>query len=136
VLQEVLLKFNWYILLVKIFINEILLDDHWNPDTTVPFGNIWMFCMPDVEDEASLLRLQNPLLYLIMSHMNPVHIFITYLFTIPCNHLIHLLCWKILISHLKFEILWSPVLTVTCLSALKINVSSGEFLISNKAITC
>jgi len=64
-----------------------------------------MFFLPAAEHEASLPHLQNPLLYPIMSHMNPVHIFITHLFTIPCNHLINLLCWKILTSHLKFEIL-------------------------------
>ena len=56
-------------------------------------------CLPIVDDEASLC-LQNPLPYLIMSHMNPVHTFITHLFTIPCNNLILLLCWNILNTHI------------------------------------
>ena len=60
---------------------------------------IWTICvilkylnvfLPIADEEASL-PLQNPLLYLIISHMNPVHTFITHLFTIPCNHLILLL---------------------------------------------
>ena len=58
----------------------------WNPEPSVSFQNIWMFYLPGVEDEASLPHLQNPLLYLIMSHMNPVHTFIAHLFTTHCNH--------------------------------------------------
>ena len=38
------------------------------------------------DDEASLACLKNPFLHLIMSQTNPVHTFITHLFTIPCNH--------------------------------------------------
>ncbi len=53
----------------------------WNTDAAVSLWNIWTFCLPVVEDEASL-RLQNPLLYLIISHINPVHTFLTHLFTI------------------------------------------------------
>jgi len=63
------------------------------------------FVSPTAQDEASFSRLQNPLPYLIMSHTSPMHTFITDLFTIPCNHLIHSLCWKILNPHLKFQIL-------------------------------
>jgi len=96
---------------------------------------IWTICvilkylnifLPIVEDEASLCS-QNPLLYLIMSHMNPVHTFITHLFTIPCNHLILLLCWSILNSHLKFEIPQRRVLTVACIIALNKILSMRGF---------
>ena len=68
-----------------------------------------MFYLTVVKDEASLPCLQNPLPYLIMSNMNPVHSFITHLFTISCTHPILLLCWNILKSHLKFQILYRPV---------------------------
>ena len=54
----------------------------------------------------------NPLLYLIISHINPEHTVITHLFTISCNHLILIICWNIL-NYLKFEIL-----TVPCISVL------------------
>jgi hypothetical protein len=102
---------------LKYGINKILFDYDWNTDTSVilKYMNV---LLPVVEDETSLLRLQNALPYLIMSHMNLVHTFITYLFTIPCNHLIHLICLKILNSHLKFQILYRPVLTVLCISAI------------------
>jgi len=43
--------------------------------------------------------------YLILSHMDPMHTVTTHLFTIPCNHLIRLLCCNILNSHLQFETL-------------------------------
>ena len=43
-------------------------------------------CLLVADDEASLAFLQNQSLYLIMRQMNPVHTFITHLFTIPCNH--------------------------------------------------
>ena len=82
-----------------------------------------MFYLPVVEDEASLPCSQNPLPYLIMSNMNPVHTFITHLFTISCNHLTPLLCWNILNSHFQFEILYRPVVTVPCICALNRSVS-------------
>ena len=90
---------------LKYGINKPCFDYDWNPDLSVSFWNIWTICLPVVEDEASLPSLQNPFLYLIISHINPVHTFITHLFMIPCNHLILLLCWNILNYHLKFEIL-------------------------------
>jgi len=43
-------------------------------------------CLLVVDNEVSLVCLQNPVFYLIMSQVNPVHTFITHLFTIPCNH--------------------------------------------------
>jgi len=76
------------------------------------------FFSPVAEYGTSLPYLQNPLLYLIMSHMNPVHTFITHLFTISCNHMILILCWNKLNSNLKSEIVWRPLLTVPCNSAL------------------
>ena len=90
------------------------------------FWNIWKFCL-SLLDDASSLHLQNPLLYLIMSHMNPVHTFITHSFTITCNHLILLLCWNILNSHLKPEIPQRPVLTVPCIIALNNAMSMRGF---------
>ena len=90
------------------------------------FWNIWKFCL-SLLDDASSLHLQNPLLYLIMSHMNPVHTFITHSFTITCNHLILLLCWNILNSHLKSEIPQRPVLTVPCIIALNNAMSMRRF---------
>jgi len=42
-------------------------------------------CLLVVDDVASLACLQNPFLYLIMGQMNPVHTFITHLFTISCK---------------------------------------------------
>ena len=50
--------------------------------------------------------------------MNPKHTFITHLFTIPCTHLIILLCWNILNSHLIPEILQRHVLRVACTGTL------------------
>ena len=62
---------------LKYGINKhILLLKSWS----VSFWNIWMFCLLVVEDEASLPSLQNPLQYLIISHINPVYAFITHLY--------------------------------------------------------
>jgi hypothetical protein len=47
-------------------------------------------CLLVIDDEASVACLQNPFLYLIMSQMNPVHTFITHLFTIPCKVILNL----------------------------------------------
>ena len=48
-------------------------------------------------------------------------------FTITCNHLILLLCWNILNSHLKPEIPQRPVLTVPCIIALNNAMSMRGF---------
>jgi hypothetical protein len=45
--------------------------------THLSFENIRMFCLPVLADAASLPSLQNPLPDPIMSHINPVHIFMT-----------------------------------------------------------
>jgi len=67
--------------------------------------------------KTSLPCLQNPFLYLIMSQMNPVHTFITRLFTIPCKVTCSSYCAEtqcILILNLKT---WKDGLTV-CTDAL------------------
>jgi len=89
---------------LKYGINKTLFVYDGNPRTICVILKYLKVFLLVVEDEASL-HLQNPLLYLIMSHMNTAHTFITQLFTIPCNHLILLLCWNILHSHLTFKIL-------------------------------
>jgi len=55
--------------------------------------------------------LQNSLPYLILSHMDPVHTFTNHLFTIPCNHLILLLCYNIQSAHFK---IWNAELNLIC----------------------
>jgi len=62
------------------------------------------FCLLVVKDDDSLPCSQNAFLYLIMSQMNPVHIFITpSLYDSLSGYLFLLLCCNILNSHLKFE---------------------------------
>jgi len=76
------------------------------------------FCLPVVKEEASLPRLQNPFLYLIMSQMKQVHTFITHLFMIPCKvtcSSYYAVTYWILISNLKT---WKDVLQVPCIGAL------------------
>ena len=85
---------------VKYGIHKVLQHYYWNPDPSVILISE-CGCLPIVEDEASLPCMQNPLTYLNMTHMNPVHTFITNISTITCNHLFLLLCWNILILNLK-----------------------------------
>jgi hypothetical protein len=47
---------------------------------SVSFWNILKFCVPVVEDKASLPSLQNPPQDLITTSTNPVHIFTTHIF--------------------------------------------------------
>ena len=68
------------------FIISLVLLHAWNTTLSVSFWNISKFCVPAVEDKASLPRLQNPRPDLIMICTNPVHIFTTHIFLCSVTH--------------------------------------------------
>ena len=75
------------------------------------FWNIWTFFPLVVEDETSLQRPQNPVLYRITSNMNPMHTFITVSLWFPDP--------LIMLEHTEFSSkVWNPV--KTCVDSNKL----------------
>jgi len=94
----------FYYILISVFcwlicgINKHLFHYDWNPDPFVilKYLNVVVSLL---QNWSSLACMQNLLLDLIMTHMNPVHTFITHISMISCNH--YAGTYWILISNLK-----------------------------------